>query len=299
MVMELQVIAPGVFLVPAQNRGLFPCSPSVYVDGDRRILFDAGLGPKAMKEFLSSHEVDLVFLSHTHLDNMAGAWALQSFAPLFIPIQAENSCGSMERLKERFFRGHPAAEIWAKVATETMGYRDFAHNRVYKDRDAFDIGSHKLLAIHTPGHCMDHYCFLEQKSGTLLLFDIDLSEWGPWYGDPESDLDQFEASTLLVRSLGVECVVSSHRGVVRQAVDAKLDAFLEIFSRRDQVLLDRLGEPHTAEELATGFPFTPEFIPALRTLFLYWEQNMVTKHLQRLVEGGAVNPLAGGRFVRG
>lgn len=296
--MELTNLAEGLYLVPAQNRGVFPCSQSIYVDGERKLLFDAGLGPRMLAAFLKEFQVDILFLSHTHLDNISGAWTLQSFAPLFVPKEGEEGFGNLDLMAQRFFGLDPAGDIWKKVAADTLGMRDCKHSRVYEDRSAFDIGSHKLLAIHTPGHSRDHYCFFEERTGTMFLFDMDLSEVGPWYGDPESDLDRYEASMHLIRSYEPELVVSSHEGVLRTNIPERMERFQQLFQLREESLLELLAVPRTAREIAEGFPFTQHFMPQLRTLMLYWETNMVHKHLERLVERGEANPLGEGRYIK-
>ena len=178
-----------------------------------------------------------------------------------------------------------------------MGFKNVAGSHTYDGRAAFDLGSVKFVAMHTPGHVADHYCFFEEHTGVMLLFDIDLSPNGPWYGNRESDVDRYEASVNYVRSFNPEVVVSSHMGVLRKNVDGVLEQFGGRISDRDQQVLELLESPGSIGEIASTFPFTRKFHPQLRPMFLYWEAQMVRKHIDRLVDGGHATP-QGDKFVK-
>jgi len=291
-------ISDSIYLVPAQNQGRFPFAQSIYVDAERKILFDAGIGPKLMGRFLDEHPVDIVIVSHTHPDHIAGCGLVSARSiPIFVPQEGEATFGSLDLLASRLAEGDEVIELWKRLVVQVMGFQEATATRTYNGRSAFDLGSVKLIAMHTPGHLDDHYCFLEEQSGVMLLFDMDLSQYGPWYGNRESDVNRYEASIRFVRSFDPQVVVSSHMGVLRQNAGAALDAFVARIPARDDQIASMLTEPRSVEELAAEFPFTPKFHPQLRPLFLYWEMQMVRKHLDRLVESGAVTPMDG-RFVR-
>ena len=60
-----------------------------------------------------------------------------------------------------------------------------------------------VRAIHAPGHTRGHCAFLVEPEGILFLGDIDLSSFGPFYGDAWSDLEDFERTLALVRGMDV------------------------------------------------------------------------------------------------
>ncbi len=283
--MELLPITDSIYLVPGQNNGRFPFSQSVYVDAERRILFDAGIGAKLLKKFLKKYPVDIVIVSHTHPDHIAGCGRLDSIAPIFVPAESEESFGDLDKLAARFVEGETETDLWKKLVLGVMRFKPARASRTYDGRSAFDLGSVKLLAIHTPGHVEDHYCFYEEHSGVMLLFDIDLSPYGPWYGHRESDLDKLEASVALIRSYEPQVAVSSHMGLLRKNVDQALERFIGKVKERDNQILEMVSEgPTTLEGVAARFPFTPNHHPQLAPVILYWEKEMVRKHLDRLME---------------
>ncbi len=289
--MELLKITDKLFVVPAQNKGRFPFSLSVYVDAERKILFDAGIGNKLLRAFLHEYPVDIVIFSHAHADHIAGAGLLGNRAPLFVPAESRDIFGDLGAMGGKFFTDPQAMQYWDRLFREGVQFHPSAATRTYDGRSAFELEDVRLVAIHTPGHSEDHYCFFEERSGTLLLFDVDLSPSGPWYGDPGSSIEQYEASLALLRATNAEMAFSSHMGVLRKEVSKRLESFGNILQAREERLLDMLkGGPKSAEALAKQFPFTPRHMEQLRPLYLYWETNMVKKHLDRLIEAGSVNP---------
>lgn len=282
--MELLPITDKLKLVPAQSGGRYPYALAIYVDAERKILMDAGLGPKLMSAFLQEYKVDIVLLSHTHVSHLAGLSALDSKVPVFAPKEGSVTSGRLDALADRFFDDPIVANVYRSLARQVQGYRDCYFSHTYDGRSAFDLGSVRLVAMHTPGHTMDHYCFYEEVSGTMLLFDIDLDPFGPRYGNPESDISRFEASIGLIRSYNPEVAVSSHFGVLRKDVDRHLEAFQRHFSDRDELVRNALDQPLTLEALADKGVLLQPHAPVLKPLFSYWQKQMLLKHLDRLLE---------------
>lgn len=288
--MQLLKVTDSIYVVPAKGDGRFPFAQSIYVDAERKILFDAGIGPDLMVKFLKEYQVDIAVMSHGHPDHVAGAWHVARHAPVFVSKESQESFGNLDAMAARFIAGEQETTLWRGLVEHIMGFKEVPPDQVYDRQSAFDLGSVKLVAMHTPGHTKDHYCFFEVGSSCMFLFDIDLSPYGPWYGHPESDVDQFEASVNYARSYEPEIAISSHMGVLRKGVDKALKNYAAHFTRRDERIYDLLDHPRTARELAEKFPFTPKFFPKLRPIYLYWETQMVKKHLDRLVEQRKATP---------
>lgn len=286
--MELLNISGPLFLVPAQSSGRYPFSLAVYVDAERKILIDTGLGPKLMSAFLAQYPVDIVLLSHTHVSHLAGLGALDSNVPVFAPKEGASTSGRLEALAARFVDDASVQAVYKSLARQVQGFRDTYFSHTYDGRSAFELGSVRLVAVHSPGHTIDHYCFFEENTGTMLLFDIDLDPFGPRYGNPESDISKFEASITLLRSYNPEVAVSSHFGVLRKDVDPHLEAFGRHFAQRDEKLLEILDHPMKVEDVAaTGF-LLGQHAPVLEPVYRYWQKQMISKHLDRLMEHRAV-----------
>ena len=90
-------------------------------------------------------------------------------------------------------------------------------------------------------------------AGCSSSSDIDLTGFGPYYGDVWSDLDDFEASLVKVRDEEAEHYVTfHHKGVIdgRDAFVRLLDDFHAVIGRRHDAMLEYLAEPRTIEEMA-------------------------------------------------
>ena len=61
-----QEIAPGLFFVPAGGNGGFPYCHSLALDGDLRVLIDAGFATDKTIESANGWRPDRVFVSHAH-----------------------------------------------------------------------------------------------------------------------------------------------------------------------------------------------------------------------------------------
>jgi len=181
--------------------------------------------------------------------------------------------------------GEPARE-WLNLVRAVLGHVPTAPTGTFWEGDVIDLGSMRYRAVYTPGHTLDHFCFLEEKSGTILSFDIDLTSFGPWYGHVECDLDQFCDSLHRVLALRPEMIVSSHRRPISEGIDEEIAAFEDVFVRRNEKVLSMLeGGPATPEGLAELSPFYGVRDSGF-ALARYFEARMVVKHLELLERRG-------------
>ena len=116
----------------------------------------------------------------------------------------------------------------------------------------FDLGGGVTVeAVHLPGHTRGHSGF--RIGDVFFLSDIDLTGFGPYYGDVWSDLEDFEASLRRVREEDAEFYVTfHHKGVIegRETFVELVDSFTAVIDRRHDAMLDFLAEPHSIEEMA-------------------------------------------------
>ena len=126
-----------------------------------------------------------------------------------------------------------------------------------------------MEAVHLPGHTRGHSGF-RISGGVFFLSDIDLTGFGPYYGDAWSDLEDFDASLAKVRDEEADWYVTSHhKGVIegREAFVELLDAFAAVIPRRHQAMLEFLAEPRTLGDMvARRFIYRPGGGGAVRRL---------------------------------
>jgi glyoxylase-like metal-dependent hydrolase (beta-lactamase superfamily II) len=288
-------LAPHIYLVQGESQGLFPFSHSILIHDDVTALIDTGCGIDRLRWLKDHYPPDLVINSHAHPDHIPGNWVFPD-VPLVVPEQSFHYSGRIDLVSERFTESKELAQQWRDYVSEATGFRDAIPTDQYGEGHSFRFGSVELVALHCPGHTHDSYCLLEPKHGIAFTFDMDLSPFGPWYGHPDSEIDDFESSLRRVRELKPRLVVSSHMGVVTEDIDRRFEVYGGVIAQRERRILDFLSQERTLEQMIEApliyhnYPFAPE-------LLRRWEENMLRKHLRRLVESGLVEETEQG-YVR-
>ncbi len=133
----------------------------------------------------------------------------------------------------------------------------------------------------------------------FFLSDIDLTGFGPYYGDAWSDLDDFEASLERVRDEQAAFYVTfHHKGVIegREQFVELVDAFTAVIDRRHGAMLEFLGEPHSIDDMVERrFIYRPHVeSPFVRSV----ERRSADLHVQRMLRRGEAVEVDSGRFRR-
>lgn len=279
--MLLEEIAKGIYRVKAENEGRFPYSFSFLLKGDKNILLDAGAGRDSLEKLKGEVELDLVIISHTHGDHFSSLQVIEEI-PCIVPEMKWDSVLDIDRLGRRFTGNDKQAfRVWKNFMVSNLGVRPFNPEGTYREGDTFSTGRHTLVALHTPGHTVDHFCFFEDSTRTLFSFDIDLTSFGPWYGHEESNIDSFISSIHRAKETAPEILASSHIHPLYDRIGSYLDDYKEHIYRRDEKIraLDEQGfsfeEMVMESPIYGGHPHIPE-------LLMYFERVMIEKHLKRL-----------------
>lgn len=161
-----------------------------------------------------------------------------------------------------------------------MCFKNYKPTCSYSEKTKFNFGRTKLEPIYTPGHTVDHYCFFEKKERILFSFDYDLTGF-PWYGHKESSLIEFKKSVEKLTALRPKIVVSSHRGLIDKNIRQEFSKFLKVIEDRNKRILLLLDEGKSVDELVRYAPIYGKY-PYAKQLLIYWEKQMVKKHLELL-----------------
>ncbi|MEU3661880.1 MBL fold metallo-hydrolase [Streptomyces sp. NPDC032940] len=190
----------------------------------------------------------------------------------------------------------------ATEATRTM-LRDHFHVRDrpdaagFEDGTVFDLGGRTVTVVHLPGHTPGHSGFLIEPDGFLFVADIDLTSFGPFYGDVGSSLTDFESSVRRCRDIGVRWYGTAHqKGVIEGAGQfrGRLDDFAAVVERRDAALLAFLDEPRTVEEIAEHRLVYRRHVEGPHVGPV--ERRTAVQHLERLIDRGLVTQAGKGRY---
>ena len=290
----LTEVAKNIFLVAAENNGRFPYCHGVLVTGRLTALVETGCGAGILAAVEEKFRPDRIILSHGHPDHCSGSWL---FPPerIWAPRERREETGDVRRMAERFVR-EEIREYWIASMREEPGLRDFKAQNHFSGGHRFDFGGITMEAVHAPGHTDDHYCFYFPAQKIMFTTDIDLTPFGPWYGNPESDIDRFVRSIRTVRGYEMATVISPHLGVIRDGIRERFDAFLGVIREREEKILRFLRSPRNMSDFVEAALIYRKYSyrePIMR----YLEAQMVGKHLDRLIIRGRVGR-KGDRYYR-
>ncbi len=273
-------IRDGIHLIYGRSGGRFPFCNVLIVE---KCLIDAGAGIEIIRAI--AEKVDCLILSHTHPDHASGAWIFNSLGKkVYMPMDVPTSLDSLALrfVTERF------ADVW-KTFVRSFGMRDFTAEVLDPSLNL------PVEAIPLPGHCLDHHVFLIDD--VLYAADVDLTTFGPFYGNPESDPWEFKKGIERLLSLDVRVLIPSHSPpVFGDEIESRLNEYLEFFDRRDEAILEILSEPRRIEEIVERSPIYGRK-PYAKEMLDFFERNMIEKHLKKLVDAKAVE-IVGKKYVR-
>jgi glyoxylase-like metal-dependent hydrolase (beta-lactamase superfamily II) len=260
-----------------ERGGKYPQGNSLLVAGaEEALLLDPSLGMVPRRGRLP--RVDRIVNSHCHEDHVAGNHLFPA-VPCSVHEADLPGLHSLEGFLAIFGYTGPIGSGWQQALVEQFHYAPRPDATGFRD--------------HTRGHCAFHV----EPDDVLYLGDIDLSSFGPYYGDAWSDLEDFERSLARVRGLEARWYATFHHiGVLegRAAFLERLDRFSAVIGDREARLLAFLAEPRSLDEIAAHrFVYRPsDPVPFAEPV----ERRSMAQHVARLARDGRVREVAPGRF---
>lgn len=288
-----------VTVLPSADGGRYPHGNSVLVRGaGEQVLIDPSLSVADSSTFpLAPTAVDRVLISHCHEDHLAG---LHRFPDAAVHVHESDRLGlnSLDGLM-RIYGMPPEIETsWRQEVLERFHYVPRPDAISFHDGDTFDLGGVKIRVIHLPGHTRGHSGFFIEPDDVMFLADIDLTGFGPYYGDAWSSIDDFETSLARCREIeAVSYVTFHHKGTVQSRRDLLelLDQYRAVIDRRERAMLEFLRQPHTLDDMvAHRFVYRPH----VQLLFAdAVERRAAQLHIERLMTRGLVTSIGPGQFA--
>lgn len=293
---DLRHLTDRVTVLPGPDNGAYPSGNSLLIRGDGEtaiidpsvtVVANGGVGVP----------VDAVINSHAHEDHVAGNGL---FPEARVHVHADDLHGvtSLEGIMDVYgFEGETRAG-WAAQVVEEFHFTPRPDAEGFSDGHVFDLGGLSIEAVHLPGHTRGHSGF-RIDGGVFFLSDIDLTGFGPYYGDAWSSLDQFDDSLRRVRDEEADWYVTfHHKGVIegREAFVERIDAFHAVIDRRHRAMLDFLVEPRTVDEMVQHrFVYRPHVEVVFADSV---ERRTAEMHLARMAERGEAAEVASGHWQR-
>ncbi len=275
-------LAKNLFWIKAPGKGKYPYCNGFLITGKQNLLIDAGVGDEMIAEIDSRKRIDTLLISHSHPDHML-QWHLLKDRHVMMPAETPDLVTDISQLALRFTGSQANAVLWIKRVRDVLGLQPLrAPDSRFSDGEIIDLGGARLMAIHAPGHLNDHYCFLYENS-VLLTTDIDFDSFGPWYGNPESDIDRFKQSIAKVRNLKFDLVCSSHKPpIIGKEAQQAFDDYLAVFDQRKQQIMELCNGRRTFEDIVAESPFYRNKMPD-RNMQKIFEGRMIQNNLDILI----------------
>jgi glyoxylase-like metal-dependent hydrolase (beta-lactamase superfamily II) len=182
-------------------------SSNVYLlEGKKNLLIDAGM----MK--LKLPKIDVIILTHCHLDHIAMAGALQK----------EHGCEVwMSAAEAEFFeedRGMASASEFFDLPVDL----DFKISRRLKDGEHIALGTTKLKVLLTPGHTPGSICLYEPESKALFSGDTVFTQGYGRYDLEGGDYDALKDSISRLAKLDVKELYPGHGEALKKGANEYL-----------------------------------------------------------------------------
>ena len=270
------------------KNGKYPDGNQVIVRGsDTQAAFDTPVVANRIgSEFDAS---DIVILSHVHEDHMAGLKRLPK-AAVHVHEADLAAVRSVEGLVAAYGSDPSYVDAMLEKFRKTFSYAPRPDAIGYADGAVWDLGKSHVRAFHTPGHTAGHCALLVEPEGVAFIGDIDLTGFGPYYGDASSSLTDFRTTLAKVANIPAKIWVTfHHRGVYtdREKFVSDLATYTRVLDARDQRLLDLLrASPKTLAQLVECRLLYP---PGYQDFWVVdAETRSISMHLSEMLADGRV-----------
>lgn len=282
-----------------EKSGKYPDGNQVIVQGtELRVAFDTPRVANCIGPDLD--EVDLVILGHVHEDHMAGLHRVPQ-ARVQVHEADLAAAQSWAGLCAHYGYAQPVLDELHAMIVADFHYHPRPDATGYSDAALWELGGGvRIRAHHLPGHTSGHCALVVESEGLAFIGDIDLTGFGPYYGDATSSLYQFRQSLQAVAEIQARVwVTSHHRAVVSDRAQflADLQRFASKIDERSDKLLGYLRDgPQTLEQLVARRLLYPVgfHLPYVESA----ERNSIRMHLEELAAGQQVVQDDQGRWQR-
>jgi glyoxylase-like metal-dependent hydrolase (beta-lactamase superfamily II) len=275
-----------VRFIPGKNKGKYPYCHSVYIE-DACVLIDPASDRERLIELKKYPGVKMVWLTHWHEDHIMDL-DLFDDVPLWISEKDAPPLADLEVFLDWYGMDNEIRGHFRRMMIDQFHYAPRKPARLLKGGESINLGSVTVEVIPTPGHTPGHLSFFFREPEVLFLGDYDLTKFGPWYGDRDSDIDDFARSVNALREMPAKIWLACHEtGVFEDDPGEMWDNYLGVIKKREDRLLNILKTPKTISDIINegivyGRPGNKE------PFFVYGEKAIIEKHLEKDIKDSVV-----------
>ncbi|NLB87666.1 MAG: MBL fold metallo-hydrolase [Syntrophomonadaceae bacterium] len=289
-------IIDNIYIVSTTGTGSFPSSYSIYIDDEIKTVIDTPLDTNFVN-FFKDRPVDRIINTHFHRDH-SGCNHLFPDAEVYAHDLDSPAMESLDVFCDYYgFNDHDNQHL-KEGFLQWLNYYPSHITGHLKDGQIIDLGKTKLEVIHTPGHTPGHCVLYYREKDLLFSGDIDLTGFGPWYGNAVSDVDEVIKSLEKIIKLDPKTIITGHKGYIDINVTARLKKYLDkVYSNEKKILATLSNKPLTLDELTEHKIIYGRWgKPAI--LFAFFEKLSLDRHLERLIKQGLVEKYEDKYYVR-
>lgn len=273
-----------LYIIKGQGKGRVPFSNSLLIADH---LIDTGVSPLYLKRIKKKFKINKGMFSHWHDDHIRDNKILSN-VPFYCHPECKPIIEDIDKLLDLYdIRGTSVQEKFKIFLSDVINVYDTQIEGTFNSGDTLKIGKYNVKVIETPGHSIGHCAFHIPELRFAFIGDIDLSQFGPWYGGKDSNIVDFIHSIDKISKLNLEKVVTGHQGLFKGAslINNELQRYKAIFKKREDKILYYMNEtkPIKSDDLLEkniiyrNYRFFKPFL-------LVMEKTMIQKHFEKMVK---------------
>ena len=194
-------VANDIFFYPwesySQNN-----SNSIMITGQVKVLVDPGhshlfsnLSQQIKQDGVDPSEIELVLYTHCHPDHMEAGQELAQYGArqALHPVEEEY----LRNIGPDFFRAMGLSMPEIKID-------------IHLSEGELDLGGHKFMVFHTPGHSPGEVCLYHPESKILIAGDLIFAQGVGRTDFPGGNGAQLKESIMRMAELDIEVVLPGH-----------------------------------------------------------------------------------------
>ena len=280
--MALKYLFDNIYIITTGKHGQFPFTYCYYIDNQVKTIIDTPLDARFV-EFFQDRPVDLILNTHFHPDHSGCNYLFPGVKIMAHQLDVP-ALQSQKVFSENYgLEKHQAPQH----ILNWFSWQPCQVSGTFKDGDMINLGNIQLQVIHTPGHTAGHCCFYWREKEVLFSGDIDLTSFGPWYGNEISNVDDLITSIQRIIELEPKIILSGHMGMIDSNIKEELTKYLDRIYVNEKKILQALASPLTLDELVNRKIIYTRWNKPEST-FYFFEKVSLIVHLRRLLRLGLV-----------